>query len=112
MKQRNRTILLAVMAFLAVSITFYRLENWVQHEASFLLDLLMLPWLLICAVMIVVHIVQGSRTKEWLWMILGVLFGVVCMWGINAYMYIPDCLECDHATADALGWMAPWFYPQ
>lgn len=112
MKQRNRTILLAVMAFFAVSITFYRLENWTQHEASFLLYLSMPVLFLICAVMIGVHIVQGCRTKEWLWMILGVLFGIVCMWGINAYMNIPDCLECDHVTAEALGWMAPWFYPQ
>ncbi len=113
MTLKKRAVLLAAMAVFTVGATFYRLENWTPHQENpmmILLNLALMPASIGLAVM---QIMQGIRAKSWLWLALGVLAAAICLWGALTYWRIPFCLECNGGvTEEALGWMAPWFYPQ
>ena len=113
MKLKKRAALLTVMAFFAIAITIYRLENWMPHEENPLMILLMAALMPTSIVLAVIQIMQGVRAKRWLWLTLGVLAAAACLWGALTYWRIPFCLECNGGvTPEALGWMAPWFFPQ
>lgn len=111
-KLHTRTALLGIMAAVAVAMLFFRLENWVQHEANPLMLLVMLGMIPACVVINTVQIVQGIRKKAWLWIVLSSMAAIVCLLGIYNYWKIPFCLECNGGVTEAeLGWMAPWFFP-
>ena len=113
MTLKKRAALLTVMAFFAIAITIYRLENWMPHEENPLMILLMAALMPTSIVLAVIQIVQGVRAKRWLWLTLGVLAAAACLWGALTYWRIPFCLECNGGvTPEELGWMAPWFFPQ
>lgn len=112
MKLRNRAAILVAMGAFAIAMAFYRLENWLPHQENPLMLLLMFAFLAASVVMGVMQLVQGIREKKWLWLALGLLAAGVCYLGARTYLSIPFCLECNGGvTAEDLGWMAPWFYP-
>lgn len=111
MTLKKRAALLIGMAAFAVAATFYRLENWLPHQEDPMMLILMLALMCASIVMGVKQIIQGIRTKGWLWLALGVLAAAVCFWGTYTYYSIPFCLECNGGvTPEELGWMAPWFF--
>ena len=113
MTLKRRAVLLMGMAVFTIAAAFYRLENWTPHEENPLMILLMAALTPAGIVLAVMQIVQGVRAKSWLWLALGVLAAAACLWGALTYWRIPFCLECNGGvTPEALGWMAPWFYPQ
>ena len=113
MTLKKHAALLTIMAFFAIAITIYRLENWMPHEENPLMILLMAALMPTSIVLAVIQIVQGVRAKRWLWLTLGVLAAAACLWGALTYWRIPFCLECNGGvTPEELGWMAPWFFPQ
>lgn len=113
MKLKKRAALLAGMAVLTVAATLCRLEHWMPHQENPLIILLTFASMPISVVLALGQIVEGIRTKRWLWLVVGVLAAAVCLWGALTYQRIPFCLECNGGvTPEELGWMAPWFYPQ
>ncbi len=113
MMLKKRAALLTGMAVFAITVAFYRLEHWRPHEENPLIILLTFALMPTSAVLALKQIVQGIRTKCWLWLVVGVLAAAVCLWGALTCWRIPFCLECNGGvTPEELGWMAPWFYPQ
>ena len=81
MMLKKRAALLTGMAVFAIAVAFYRLEHWRPHEENPLIILLTFVLMPTSAVLALKQIVQGIRTKCWLWLVVGVLAAAVCLWG-------------------------------
>ena len=111
MALKKRAGILTALAIFSVAATFYRLENWMPHQEDPLMLLVTMLLMPVSAILGVLQLVQGIRTKSWWWLLLGTAAAALCFWGARTYWNIPFCLECNGGVPEgALGWMTPWFY--
>ncbi|MBE5774566.1 MAG: hypothetical protein E7337_11625 [Clostridiales bacterium] len=109
MKRYFHWIILLILPVLAAIDLYYELENYGRVTHS---DAALAVQLAVFVCMVLVFIIWKKNRKEhWLYTVLAVFSFVMLAVIGHIGGKIPFCVECDHVTAEELGFLTHWITP-